>query len=259
MHEYEAGIIRTENRGGNIHIIHLSCEALAREAAPGQFVQVKAGDGTDPFLRRTFSLYGVDRAKGHIKLMIEVVGHGTELLARARHGECLNIIGPLGRGFDLNSDRYDSCVLIAGGVGAAPLFFLADTMRDSGADSIVFMAGAHTAEIHGAFDGLFGDHVTVMIATDDGSLGYHGLVTGLLREHLVSNRPDMLYACGPSPMMKEVAVIAAENGIGCRVSLEERMACGLGACYGCAVRLRDGRIVRSCAEGPVFDANEVDW
>ena len=327
MHEYEAGIIRTESRGGSIYIVHLSCGEVAREAAPGQFVQVRVGTGTDPFLRRTFSIYGVDRDRGHIRLLIEVVGPGTGQITAARHGDCLNIIGPLGKGFDLDGSRLDSVeldrinrmnkmknenhvnhvdpvkkniVLVAGGAGIAPLIFLAETIAAEDAQSdeidrinkinsmkkqnhvnhvnlvspnIVFMVGARTAAIQHAFTGLIPHsvktrgRVSLLEATDDGSLGYHGFVTGLLEEYLASlNKrlqslayPDIVFTCGPDPMMKAIAAITARAGIRCQASLEERMACGMGACYGCAVPLKDGRMARSCVEGPVFDAHEVDW
>jgi len=297
MHEYEAGIIRTESRGGSIYIVHLSCGEVAREAAPGQFVQVRVGTGTDPFLRRTFSIYGVDRDRGHIRLLIEVVGPGTGQITAARHSDCLKIIGPLGKGFDLDGIRLDSVeidrinkmnkmkkqnhvnlvppniVLVAGGAGIAPLIFLAETLVQG--KNIVFMVGARTAAIHHAFTGLipsFSDvekhgRVSLLEATDDGSLGYHGFVTGLLEDYLASlNKrlqslayPDIVFTCGPDPMMKAIAAITARAGIRCQASLEERMACGMGACYGCAVPLKDGRMARSCVEGPVFDAHEVDW
>ena len=259
MHEFEAGIIRTESRGGNIYIVHLSCGDAAREAVPGQFVQVRVGTGTEPFLRRTFSIYGVDRGRGYIQLMVEVVGTGTGQITAARHGDCLNIIGPLGKGFDLEGSHEESCVLVAGGVGIAPLIFLADALGDGGARSIVFMAGARTVAVHRAFADLIPRDVQILEATDDGSLGYHGFVTGLLEEHFASHKPDVVYTCGPDPMMKTVSAITARAGVRCQASLEERMACGMGVCYGCAVSLRDGRMVRSCVEGPVFNAHEVDW
>ncbi len=259
MYESEAGIIQTENCGGKTCIIHLSCDAIAREAEPGQFVQVRVGSGTDPFLRRTFSIYGADKKHGLIKLMYDIVGSGTEQLAAVKRGTCLNIIGPLGKGFDTGTGNNGDSILVAGGIGAAPLFFLADRLKKPGSKKIIFMIGARTASAHTVFEGLFGDHISVMRATDDGSAGYHGTVSDLLKARLDSINPAVMYVCGPHPMMKAVAAVAAEAGIRCKVSLEERMACGLGACNGCAVRLRDGSMVRSCVDGPVFDAYEVEW
>jgi len=259
MYELEAGIIRTEKYGGKTCIIHLSCDAIAQEAEPGQFVQVRVGNGTDPFLRRTFSIYGADRKNGRIKLMYDIVGSGTEQLASVTQGTCLNIIGPLGKGFDTDMGNNVDCVLVAGGIGAAPLLFLSDRLKKPGNKKIIFMIGARTASAHTVFDGLYGDHISVIRATDDGSVGYHGTVSELLNARLGSIKPAVMYVCGPHPMMKAVAAVASEAGIRCQVSLEERMACGLGACNGCAVCLRDGSMVRSCVEGPVFDAYKVEW
>ncbi len=259
MREYEAGIIRTEHRGKNIYTIHLSCSEIAREAKPGQFVQARACTGTAPFLRRTFSICGVDRKRGYVKLLIEVLGEGTELLTTTRRGDCINVIGPIGKSFSWRENRHRSCVFVAGGVGAAPLIFLVDTMKISDPQTALFLVGAQTSGIHTAFESLFDGSLRVKQSTDDGSSGYHGLVTGLLDEHLDSNRPDIIYTCGPQPMMKAVAARASKAGIECQVSMEENMACGIGACYGCVVRLTDGRMARSCVDGPVFDANEVDW
>ena len=259
MQEYEAGIIRTECHGHTIYTIHLSCSEIAREAKPGQFIQARTCTGTAPFLRRTFSICGVDSERGYVKLLIEVIGEGTELITTARRGDCLNVIGPIGKGFIWRENRHKSCVFVAGGVGVAPLIFLADTLRSSDPQTAIFFVGAQTAEVHAAFEGLYDSSITVKQSTDDGSLGYHGFVTGLLDEHLESNKPDIIYTCGPRPMMKAVAARASNAGIECQVSMEENMACGIGACYGCVVRLTDGSMMRSCVDGPVFDANEVDW
>ncbi|MFC1607885.1 dihydroorotate dehydrogenase electron transfer subunit [Candidatus Latescibacterota bacterium] len=257
MHEYEAGIIQTENRGNFTYIVTLSCETIAREVVAGQFVQVRVGTGTDPFLRRTFSVFGVDRSRGLVKLMIDAIGPGTELLAGTKHGCSLSVIGPLGNGFDLTD--ISSCLLVAGGVGIAPLLFLSESLKTKIAGPVEFMVGTQTAGVHEAYDGLYGDNLTVLRATDDGSLGYKGFVTVLLEARLGTMKPDCIYTCGPHQMMKAVAAIAEKHGIRCQVSLEERMACGVGACYGCTVQLQDGSMVRTCVDGPVFDAHEVTW
>jgi dihydroorotate dehydrogenase electron transfer subunit len=261
MREYEAGIIRIENRGGGIYILELSCPNIAGEALPGQFVQVMVAHGSDPFLRRTFSVCGVDRMRGSLLLMIDVVGPGTGLLASAPHGGCLNIIGPLGKGFSLDGCRNAFCMLIAGGVGIAPLLFLSEALREQGAGDVTLILGARTSSLHRAFDGLVPPRggFRFMQATDDGSLGFNGFATGLMEEQLRLRRPDRLFTCGPAPMMKTVAAIAVREGIPCQASLEHRMACGIGACFGCAVRLRSGVMARSCVDGPVFDASEVVW
>lgn len=259
MHESEAGILRIECRGDRLTILQLSCESISREVQPGQFVQVRVGDGSDPFLRRTFSVYDADAAHGFISLMIDMVGPGTEKLCRMNRIRTVNIIGPLGRPFDVKNISGGPVWFVAGGVGAAPLLFLAHTLQNRGLSGHSVFFGARDRDTHTLYSGLFDGMPRVLLSSDDGSVGYHGLITGLLENELAQERPAVMYVCGPHLMMKAVAAIAIENDIPCQVSLEERMACGIGACYGCAVRLTDGRMVRSCVDGPVFDAREVAW
>ncbi len=257
MQEFEADIILSECRAANTYIVDLSCPGIAKDVVPGQFVQVKVGSGTDPFLRRTFSVCGADRKRGYITLMIDIIGRGTEMLCTARRGDALNIIGPLGTGFDTALGGESLQVFVAGGVGAAPLVFLASEMSKLSRQPLFFMLGARTKASLGIIDGLLPENVELLVATDDGSAGHHGFVTEILANDLPSLRPGAVYACGPHEMMKSVAGITGKAGIPCQVSLEERMACGMGACYGCVVELRDGRMVRTCVDGPVFSAKEV--
>ena len=142
MQEYEAGILRTEFRGNNTYIIDLSCEAFAHEVVPGQFVHIRTGCGTDPFLRRAISVFEAAPERGEIKLMIEVVGQGTEMLCSMRRGSTVNIIGPLGKGFDLHLGGNETCVLVGGGIGAAPLVFLARKLKEFVKIPVIFMIGA---------------------------------------------------------------------------------------------------------------------
>jgi len=257
MHEYEVGILRTEILGLKTYSITLLCPEIASEVMPGQFVQVRAGSGTDPFLRRTFSVCGADPERGEIKLLIEVVGRGTELLCSVKRGGSLNIIGSLGSGFDIDLGGKGPCILVAGGAGVAPLLFLVNRLCMYEKRSVTFMMGAKTSAVLEGIIGLIRKGVTVKTATDDGSSGFHGMVSELLCKHIETIRPEAIYTCGPTPMLKEVAGIAEQSSIPCQLSLEERMACGIGVCLGCAVPFKDGRMMRSCVDGPVFNANEV--
>lgn len=257
MQEYEAGILRTELCGNNTYLIDLSCDAVAREITPGQFVQVRVGCGTDPFLRRTFSVCGVDPERGEIKLMIKVKGHGTSILCSTKRSKTVNVIGILGNGFDLQLGGSGPCVLVAGGMGAAPLLFLAKTLKQSVKRPVIFMMGAKNSKALSIIDGLIVEGAEVMTATDDGSSGFHGFVSKLLEKNISLISPAAIYACGPVHMMKAVATVAKNERIPCQVSLEERMACGIGACFGCAVQFSDGHIARICVEGPVFFTDEV--
>lgn len=259
MREYTANIIRTERRGPSAFLMELYCPELAGEALPGQFVQTRISEGTDPFLRRTFSICGADPLKGMIRILVDVVGPGTRLLCAVPCGGKLDVIGPLGTGFDLRFGNPGRCILVAGGVGVAPLLFLVERLCKEGPRPITFLMGARTVNHLAVLEDMSGTGIEIKCATDDGSAGYHGLVTGLLEEQLTALNPGVIYTCGPQPMMRTVSDIAARAGIPCQVSLEERMACGIGACLGCAVRLTDGSMVRSCKEGPVFDAGRLAW
>jgi len=259
MREYEAGIIRIEPRGPSAFVIDLDCGELSRESVPGQFVQVRVAEATDPFLRRTFSISGADPDRGTVRLMVDVVGRGTRQLCGMGPGAALSCIGPLGWGFDTGFGGPGACLLVAGGVGVAPLLFLADRLRSRGEREITVLMGARTGDILDMANDPVLDGLTVRYATEDGSRGYRGYVTGPLEEELAGGRYTAVYTCGPHPMLRATAGIARKHGIPCQVSLEERMACGIGACLGCAVRLADGNVVRACKEGPVFDAEEIAW
>lgn len=255
MRAYEATITRTERRSTSITRIEFLCGEIARNAVPGQFVQVRTTTGTDPFLRRTISIADVDPGGGLVTLLVDAVGPGTDLMCGAPSGGSIDLIGPLGKGFDLTLGGDGACLLVAGGIGAAPLIFLGRALGASGRRVTVLMGGRDAVAIETVRELLAGDDIR--FATDDGSIGHHGFVSGLMDKVLAESLPAAIYACGPQPMMRTVARIAGDTGVPCQVSLEERMACGIGACYGCAVERLDGSILRACFDGPVFNAGEI--
>ncbi|MFC1538290.1 dihydroorotate dehydrogenase electron transfer subunit [Candidatus Latescibacterota bacterium] len=257
MHEFEAGIIRTEYRGNNTYIIDLYCSEIAREVVPGQFIQVRTENSTDPFLRRSISVCGSFPERGEIRIMIDVVGPGTDNVCSRKRGASLNIIGPLGKGFDVNLGGSNLCILVAGGIGAAPLIFLAEHLKQYTNSPVLFMFGARNSEALGIINGLIPDGVKIINATDDGSTGFHGYVGTLFEKKISKINPGAVFTCGPEVMMRNVASVSMKSGVPCQVSFEEKMACGLGACYGCVVEHNDGRMLRSCVDGPVFLADEV--
>jgi dihydroorotate dehydrogenase electron transfer subunit len=257
MHEFEAGIIKTEYRGNNTYMIDLSCGEIASEVVPGQFVQIRTGNGTDPFLRRSISVCDAFPETGEIRVMIDVIGPGTDSVCSMKRGSTLNIIGPLGKGFDLGLGGQEPCVLVAGGIGAAPLIFLAGRIKQSIDRPVTYLFGARNKDALSIIDGLIPDGIDIMTSTDDGSSGFHGYVGALLEERMPAIAPGAVYTCGPDVMMRNVAGVAMSSGVPCQVSFEERMACGMGACYGCVVEHNDGRMLRSCVDGPVFLADEV--
>ncbi len=287
---------------------HLVFESgvIARCASPGQFVNIRVSDGFEPLLRRPISIHRARRHwpegraclparqglasysqsqnteyRGQIEILYEVIGRGTQLLSQRKPGELLDIIGPLGNGFDLTPNTYNlTPILVAGGMGVAPLVFLAEKLTKPRTQNLkprtLVLIGAKTkAKVLCAKEFKeFG--CEVKIATDNGSCGFKGKVTDLLKEFLLKNSrtqelTNSIYACGPQPMLKAVAEIARENRINSQLSLEEHMACGIGACSGCVVKVRSQKSeVRSqrvnefeykrvCKEGPVFKADEIIW
>lgn len=242
---------------GSCFRLVLEAPAIARKASPGEFVQVRVSAGATPLLRRPFSIF---RAAGReIEIIYQVVGEATEILTRRRPGELLDIIGPLGNGFDLALGAFPgrTQVLVAGGMGVAPLFFLAEKLKNN---RRAVLLGAKTKS-HILCEKQFKRlGCAVKISTDDGSRGHKGRVTDLLK-HLLSTidyRPSTIYACGPRPMLKEISALSCRLHIPAQVSLEEHMACGIGACLGCAVDTRDG-YQRVCKDGPVFPAGDIVW
>ncbi|TDA65889.1 MAG: dihydroorotate dehydrogenase electron transfer subunit [Clostridia bacterium] len=229
---------------------------VAVAARPGQFVHVRCGAGLWPLLRRPFSLFAVDREAGEIRLVYQVKGTGTLALTKKQPGEELDVMGPLGLGFPLEPGLR-KIWLVGGGVGMAPLYFLAREAAASGLTCDVFL-GAVTAA------GLLhqelwrGVAARLELATEDGTAGHKGVVTDLVETVLRGNRPAAIYACGPLGMSRRLAVMAAAAGVTGYASLESRMACGVGACQGCAVRLKDGSYRLVCRDGPVFRLEEVE-
>jgi len=241
---------------------------IARESLPGQFVNIACADSRsyDPLLRRPFSVYRVDESEGIFAVLYVLRGRGTMFLKDRKPGDLLDCLGPLGTGFELA--EADIHLLIAGGCGAAPLALLAQHLRRKFPNSKVkALLGAQTAlgvvcEADFATSGI-----ELAISTEDASRGRGGVVTDLLDEQLTSADSEKIriYACGPNPMLKRVAEISARRHVPCQVSLETVMACGVGVCVGCAVKVKDESspsgwtYERCCVEGPVFDAERILW
>lgn len=228
----------------------LEAPAIARAAGPGQFVHIRVGEGLHP-LRRPLSIAGVDREAGSITVIYRVVGHGTALLAALAAGQTVDCLGPLGSGFDTAAKRP---LLVGGGMGLAPLLFLAKELCPR--PVTVLMGGRTKEELY--WRDIFHDVCrSLHVTTDDGSLGRRGFTVDLLPELLAGGGYDRVYACGPRPMMEGVARLAKRQAIPCQISLEDHMACGLGACLSCTCAGTDGRRRKVCSDGPVFWAEEV--
>ena len=241
--------------------IGLTCSKDYAKAIPGQFITIHIPGNLSPLLRRPFSIHRLIKKNGSvigIELLYKVVGGFTEKLARLTAGNQVDLLGPIGNGFTV-SDASQSVALVAGGIGVAPLIFLVDAMAETGinlSDSIVCLGGRTSADIL-CMDFFQMFKLKIFTTTDDGSLDEKGIVTQPLEEWLLSNRPDIIYTCGPMPMLRAVADIAKTNNLPCEVSIETIMACGLGACLGCAVNKNEktDTYQHVCIDGPVFDAS----
>jgi dihydroorotate dehydrogenase electron transfer subunit len=228
--------------------------------APGQFAMLSPGACTDvvrsdPLLPRPMAVF---RARGdEIEVLYKVVGRGTGLLAEARPGQLVRVVGPLGQGFR-SPEAGERALLVAGGTGIASIYELAKTLATR-SEELVVMLGARTRDDLMGLDDFEALGVPVAVASEDGSAGRKGLVTALLEDALKSEVPSRVYACGPTPMMRAAAEIAAARGAACVASLENTMACGFGVCLGCAAPMRDGGSALVCRDGPVFDASLLQW
>lgn len=235
--------------------LELHAPGIAAAAQPGQFLMVGLGLAQvgAPFLPRPFSVGWRDRSSGVVGLLVREFGAGTRRLARLRQGDQLLLLGPLGRGFDIVAGRPIVCV--GGGVGLAPFLFLAAEAADSGAD-LQLLYGERTASR--VFDPALIAELTgvePVVYTEDGSSGRHGLVL----DGVDLSSDPILLGCGPTPMLNALEKLARQHGAAFQVSVEEHMGCGIGTCQGCVVRGADGDWLKSCTEGPVFDAGELAW
>lgn len=230
----------------------LKVPELAGEARPGQFVMVRCGE--DTVLRRPLSVHRVDGEK--LALLFQVKGKGTEWLSQCKKGNKLDIFGLMGNGFKI-APRTKSLLLVAGGIGIAPLYYLSESAAVAG-KQVTLLAGSATAkQMYPASHLPTG--IKCVIATEDGSAGHKGMVTDLLPEYAVSS--DQIFACGPLPMLRYMAKEQKKLGIrnkSVQVSLEMRMGCGVGVCYGCTIRTKRG-LKQVCKDGPVFALDEVIW
>ena len=236
-------------------LLRLTHEQLLPEMLPGQFVEVRVDGSPTTFLRRPISINFVDKENNELWLMVAMIGDGTRQLGRLKSGDILNCVLPLGNGFTIQSDRIalHRVLLVGGGVGVAPMLYLGAQLKEMGIEP-TFLLGGRTAKDLLELD-LFNRYGRVCVTTEDGSMGEKGFVTNhsVLNEHF-----DSIYTCGPTPMMKAVAHYAKEHDITCEVSLENMMACGLGACLCCVEKTTEGNLC-VCKEGPVFNINRLLW
>lgn len=247
-------IVANEQVAAGVGLVVFDAPRTAGEVCPGQFVHLRIAEGTAFMLRRPFSVH---RVRGQrIEILYQVLGVGTRALAEASPGQEMDLIGPLGHGWEIPEGAAHA-LLVAGGLGAAPLGMLAEELARRGT-AVTVALGAPSEDRLLAREVFDAVARRVEIATDDGSCGSAGYVTGVCERLLADEALDVVYTCGPEPMQRIVAVHAAEAGVACQVSLERLMACGIGACLSCVVRTTAG-LKRACVDGPVFDAATVVW
>jgi len=236
-----------------IHLLWAEAPQIISEAQPGQFVMVRSGEDHDPLLRRPLSIHRVGES-GALGLLFEVVGQGTGWLAQRKAGESVDLLGPLGRGFEIHSQKL---LLVAGGVGIAPLIFLAERTATDGRH-VTLLSGSQTASTvypqH-----LLPPYIKPITVTEDGSMGQRGLVTDLLIGTAAFHREaEQIIACGPISMYQAISQLPGLEGGSVQVSMEARMGCGFGGCTGCAIETRRGpKLV--CRDGPVFELSDLIW
>ena len=232
----------------------LQCDEPLEEIKAGQFVQVRVDDAQHTYLRRPISIHDVDYQNRTITLLVQRVGEGTNKMSDTEIGDTLNIIYPLGNGFTIPENNEGNVILVGGGIGIAPLYYLGKMLKEKGIEPQFLLGGRSKSDLIMLEE--FESVGKVYITTNDGSLGEAGFVT----QHSIwkEKQFDMIYTCGPKPMMMAVTKIARENNIECEVSLENLMACGLGACLCCVENTIEGNVC-VCKEGPVMNINKLLW
>lgn len=235
-------------------LIKLTDEKPLPDMLPGQFVEVRVDDSPTTFLRRPISINFVDRTNNELWLLVAAIGDGTRRLSRLQQGDTLNCVLPLGNGFTMSRESSEKVLLVGGGVGVAPLLYFGQKIKEQGGEP-TFLLGARTAADLLELD-LFKAVGRVFVTTEDGSEGERGFVTN--HSVLTQERFDQISTCGPKPMMMAVARYAKAENISCEVSLENKMACGVGACLCCVEKTTEGNVC-VCKEGPVLNINKLSW
>ncbi len=269
-----AEVLSNKKLSDQYYVMELRSPELTDEVKPGQFLMLRVRGGYEPFLRRPFSFYGIKFSKDQrtFEILYKVVGLGTKLMTDVKEGEKIDVIAPLGNGFSLPSD-IRTAVMVAGGIGLAPLLFLAEGVHKIRIDKVeaIFLYGGQGKADMIDIDRIKDTSSEIKICTEDGSLGSKMLVTELLERYLEEKtigkhdrRSTGIFSCGPKAMLKAVSSIAKKYDIPCQVSLESFMACGFGACLGCVVKVLQGEsgdiaYERVCKEGPVFDSERIVW
>lgn len=258
-------LVNKEKLKDDIFKYSVESEEMCKLAKPGQFLEIKVLKGSEPLLRRPISIYNIDNDKNLLEFIFQVKGKGTIILSEVEVGQEIDIVGPLGNGgFDVK--KYNNVAIIGGGIGVFPLYELTKRLGKNGTKNINTYLGFRNKDFVTLENEFSKVSSNLVITTDDGSYKEKGFAINKLKEDIentlgTENQIDIIFACGPLPMLKAVQQLSIEKNIPCQLSLEEKMACGLGVCLGCAVKLagtEELQYKHVCKDGPVFWANEVE-
>lgn len=261
MPQVFAEIIKKEQLKSDIFKFSVKAEEVVKTAKAGNFIEIRVNNDIEPFLRRPISIYNMDKEKGVLEFIFQVKGKGTRILSEKKEEEKIDIVGPLGYG-TFKYQNYQNLAIIGGGIGVFPLYELAKNAQKDNKNVNTYL-GFRNKDLVLLEDEFKKVSNNLVITTDDGSYAQKGFAINYLKEDFEKGKIDSIYACGPLPMLKAVREFAIEKNIPCQISLEERMACGLGVCLGCAVKtaksLKEApEYWHVCKAGPVFQAKDVE-
>lgn len=257
-----AELVEKNQLTSDIFKFSMRAPEIIKTAKPGNFVEIRVSNQTEPFLRRPISIHNMDRDKGILEVIFQVKGKGTQILATKQVGDKIDVIGPLGYG-TFKYENYSNLAIIGGGIGVFPLYELAKCSKKDGKEVYTYL-GFRNKDMVVLEEEFRQVSNRLVLTTDDGSYAEKGFAIDFLKKDIESKKVDSIYACGPIPMLKAVRKLAEEKDVPCQVSLEEKMACGLGVCLGCAVK-KKGSPEQSpeywhvCKAGPVFDSKLVEF
>lgn len=257
----KAKLLKKEELKPGIFKFSVQADEIVNTAKPGNFIEIRVNDDIEPFLRRPISIYNMEKEKGILEFIFQVKGKGTTILSKRSEGELIDIVGPLGFG-TFKYSSYENLAVIGGGIGVFPLYELAKNAKNENKNVNTYL-GFRNKDLVVLEDEFKQVSTQLTITTDDGSYAQKGFAIDFLKKDIEDGKIDSIYACGPLPMLRAVRELAIEKNIPCQISLEERMACGLGVCLGCAVKTAKSpkeapEYWHVCKAGPVFQAKDVE-
>ena len=257
----KAKLLAKEELVSGIFKFSVQADEIVKTSKAGNFIEIRVNDDIEPFLRRPISIYNVDKEKGILEFIFQEKGKGTKILSTKREGELIDIIGPLGYG-TFKYSSFENLAIIGGGIGVFPLYELAKNAKNENKNVNTYL-GFRNKDLVVLEEEFKQVSNNLTITTDDGSYSQKGFAIDFLKKDIEDGKIDSIYACGPLPMLKAVRELALEKNIPCQISLEEKMACGLGVCLGCAVKTAKStekapEYWHVCKAGPVFQAKDVE-